>query len=103
MDLLSLALMDAPSLRPGYCVVCGRPYPTGHHVVRRSRGGHDGPIIDLCGHGTAGCHGHAEALRLHFRYREGWEFLNTSRPLKYAEALELPGWRACSSGEVDVC
>jgi|GEM_PF-1857199 len=79
--------MSAPSLRPGYCVVCGRPYPTGHHVVRRSRGGRAGPILDLCEHGTKGCHGDAERLCLHFRYREGWEYLRTSRPPRYAEAL----------------
>ena len=103
MDLLSAALMQAPSLRPGYCVVCGRPYPTGHHVVRRSRCGHDGPVIDLCGSGCTGCHGDAEALCLHFRYVGGWECLRTSLALKYAQALELPGWRRCASREIDAC
>jgi len=89
--------MSCPSLRPGFCVVCGRPYPTGHHVVRRSRGGHDGPVLDLCGHGTAGCHGAAEQLRLHFRHSGRWEYLRTARPTRYIDALELAGWRPCAS------
>lgn len=95
--------MGAPSMQPGYCVVCGRPHPTGHHVVSRSLGGRDGPLVDLCGHGTAGCHGEAEALRLHFRYTgEAWEYLRAPAATAYGKALELPGWRPCVSCEIDV-
>lgn len=100
MNEYDKALMLAPSLTPGWCVVCGVPYPTRHHVVRRSRGGHLGPVIDLCGHGTSGCHGNAERLCLHFRYDEGlWSWLRTPRPVRYADALEAGGWRPCSCDE----
>lgn len=88
-------LMGAPSMRPGHCVVCGRPHPTGHHVVKRSQGGHEGPQLDLCGHGTAGCHGEAEHQRLHFRFEGTWLYLRTKEPVKYAAALAMDGWRRC--------
>lgn len=94
MNLLLAALMDKPSYRPGWCVVCGAQHPTGHHVVPRSQGGHDGPQLDLCGHGTAGCHGRAEEKRLHFRWAGRWEYLETTWPVKYEVALVLDGWRA---------
>jgi len=95
------ALMSAPSLTPGWCVVCGAPYPTRHHVVRRSQGGHDGPVLHLHGSGTRGCHGDAERLCLHFRFDRGWEYLRTPEPLRYAEALDLDGWRPCASADPD--
>ena len=94
------ALMSAPSLTPGWCICCGRPYPTRHHVVKRSQGGHDGPQVDLCGHGTTGCHGDAEHQRLHFRYSDGWMYLRTEEPTKYAVALEMEGWRRCVMEEL---
>lgn len=98
MNELSRALMSCPSCRPGFCIVCGNPYPTGHHVVRRSRLGHEGPILDLCGHGTAGCHGEAESLKLHFRFEGEWLYLRTKRPTRYADALDTRGWRRCCDG-----
>ena len=94
MNLLLKRLIDAPSATPGHCIVCGRAYPTAHHVVPRSQGGKDGPVLHLCGDGTRGCHGKAEDKRLHFRYRDAWQHIET-RPMKYERALELDGWREC--------
>lgn len=88
-------LMDKLSLRPGYCVVCGKPYPTGHHVVPRSQGGLKGPVLDLCGSGTTGHHGMAEDKKLHFRWRDRWEWRETATPTKYEKALAMDGWREC--------
>jgi hypothetical protein len=93
MNAYLAALMDKPSLRPGYCVRCGRTPVTGHHLVPRSQGGVHGPVWDLCGHGTAGCHGLAEDKMLHPRWVDGWEYLRTAVPTKYEKALDLPGWR----------
>lgn len=95
MNLYDQTLMSAPSRQPGYCVVCGKPYPTSHHVVPRSRGGHNGPQLHLCGHGTSGCHGLAEDKKLHFRYATRWLYLKTPHPTKYADALDMDGWRCC--------
>lgn len=92
MNLYDAALMEAPSLQPGHCVVCRRPYPTSHHVVLRSRGGHSGPQLHLCGHGTAGCHGRAHERRLHFRYEDGWQYLRTEQSMKYTQALDSNDW-----------
>lgn len=93
-NLLLSALMDAPSLTPGWCVLCGKQPVTGHHVVPRAQGGHDGPVLDLCGHGTIGDHGAAEDRRLHFRYRAGWQYLRTDVPTKYTTASLMDGWRS---------
>lgn len=106
MNLLDQRLMLAPSCTPGYCIVCGRPYPTKHHPVKRSHGGHDGPELHLCGHGTRGCHGKAEVRRLHFDYDFDacrWIYVETLAPMKYALALGLPGWRVCRDSEPDAC
>lgn len=96
-------LMDGPSITADHCVICGRHgHVEQHHVVRRGAGElyRDGrklkkPTLTLCGFGnTSGCHGLAHANRLHFRVIDGWWwYLITSEPTKYAEALELPGWR----------
>lgn len=81
MSTLDRELMRAPSLTPGRCVVCDKgahnvwPQLNAHHVVPRSRGGTDGPILHLCGSGTQGCHGMAEQHRLRFKYEDGlWYF-----------------------------
>lgn len=103
MNLLHRDLMDAPSLTPCYCVVCGLPTVTRHHVVPRSQGGHAGPVLSLCGHGTAGCHGRAEDKRLHFRYDGRWWWLATQYPVKYQDALELDGWLPCADAMVHDC
>lgn len=95
MNLYDQALMQAPSLTPGYCIVCGDPHTTRHHPVKRSQGGINGPVLELCGHGTMGCHGQAEQRRLHFRYASEWQYVETQHPTKYATALELDGWQVC--------
>lgn len=53
MSRFSAHNMRGLSYRPGYCAICGRPHPEGHHVVARSLGGGDGPVIDLCGRGVS--------------------------------------------------
>lgn len=47
----------------GRCERCGAPEYTVHHRRKRSQGGGWEPsnLLALCGHGTAGCHGHVEA------------------------------------------
>ncbi len=95
MNAYLAVLMDKPSVlgvHPAACAVCGISGTTEHHIVPRSQGGADGPTVRLCGHGTSGCHGAAEDKRLHFRFREGWEYLRTVAPVKYERALELHGW-----------
>lgn len=96
MSLQDQELMRAPSCAPGFCVICGRSQHTSHHVVPRSRGGHKGPVVHLCGHGTAGHHGMAEDKKLHFRYTDRWFYLITKQATKYQDALELEGWRPLS-------
>lgn len=94
MNELEKHMMDAPSLKRPWCVVCGKPATNLHHVVPRSHGGSKGPVLSLCGMGNAsGCHGRAHEHTLSFRYREGWEVLETDRPTKYQAALEMEGWR----------
>ena len=92
MNLLLARLMDAPSLLPGRCVVCGRayPFPHEHHPVRRSQGGTNGPRIHLC----PDHHNEAHQMRLHFRYEDGWQYLETA-PMKYERALDSEGWKRC--------
>lgn len=95
-------LMDGPTVKAPFCVVCGAARPLNqHHVVPRSRGElyRDGkklekPTLTLCGHGNAsGCHGEAHAYRLHFRVNDGrWEFLRTDVPTRYEDALGMGGW-----------
>ncbi|MDY0228126.1 MAG: HNH endonuclease signature motif containing protein [Desulfomicrobium apsheronum] len=89
MNLYLQALMSAPSPgSSGRCAVCCE-YPTErHHIVRRSQGGADGPLIELC----RDCHHDAHQMRLHFRYTDRWEYLATV-PMKYERALEVQGWR----------
>lgn len=80
-------LMAAPSVRLGFCAVCGRPSPLEqHHMVRRGAGkiyraGVEvpKPTVTLCGFGNnlkdpdgrPYCHGLAHANMLHFRWVEG--------------------------------
>lgn len=100
-------LMDAPSIETRWCAVCGRTWPLNrHHMVARSAGKlyRDGaevpkPTIVLCGSGNAsGCHGLAHQHRLHFRWNgERVEYLLTSEPVGYLEALDMDGWRPVRS------
>lgn len=65
-------LLRAPTMpQQRTCCVCGKHRESMHHVVPRSRGGHKGPQLPLCGSGTTGCHGmaHDEGTdRLVFAY-----------------------------------
>ena len=85
-------MMDKPSMRPGWCVLCGKTPVSGHHVIPRSQGGVGGPVLDLCGSGTTLHHGAAEGRRLHFRYSGGWQVLRTDTATKYDEALRSDKW-----------
>lgn len=102
VNLYRERLMDKPSIRfRVWCPICGKPATaydplTGHHIVPRADGGHSGPTIYLCGHGTAGCHGKAEDKRLHFDWNDAigwWVWLETPVPTKYELALDMEGWR----------
>lgn len=114
LDLMLQPLMEGPSIKADRCVVCGARQPLEqHHVVPRSagqlvKGGRvvPKPTLTLCGFGSnlglSGrplCHGMAHHHMLHFRYdkgRERWQYLRTKRPVNYAEALEMEGWRDLS-------
>lgn len=70
MSLQDQEKMSWPSRTPGFCIVCGRSYHWAgvhyHHVVPRSRGGHEGPCVQLC----SACHGDVHASALHLTYNE---------------------------------
>lgn len=101
MNELEKPLMEAPDLVRPWCVVCGRKSAEKHHVVFRSHGGSDGPVLSLCGWGnSSGCHGLAHSYMLHFRYSDRWQYLKTRKPIKYQNALEKKGWRDCASFEL---
>ena len=94
MNELDKALMNAPSIESMWCPFCGRIATQKHHIVPRSRGGKDGPTVNVCGLGNAsGCHGKLHQHRLHLRYTDEWEFFETSEPTKYQDALEMDGWQ----------
>ena len=97
---LTAPMLGRPSLHSPYCVVCGKPATNQHHVVIKGMGGsrRQIPTVSLCGMGnTSGCHGLAHAMRLHFRYRKGWECIITAEPCDYQTALESDGWRRISN------
>lgn len=89
--------MHAPSLIRTHCPFCGRPATNNHHIVPRSQGGTDGPLISVCGLGnTCGCHGLLHQHKLHLRYdfdAEVWEFIFTYKSTKYDTALKMSGWQ----------
>ena len=88
-------LMDKPSIETEGCAICGRYQVERHHIVPRSQGGTNGPTVTLCGWGnTGGCHGDAHSHKLHFRYENGWEYLQTKEPVKYELALMMKGWKS---------
>lgn len=95
MDLLRQKLMGKPSIESVYCPFCGRPATNRHHIVPRSQGGKNSPTVTVCGMGNAsGCHGKFHSYRLHLRYTDRWEYLETEEPTKYQTALIMDGWRA---------
>lgn len=99
MNLLEKALMEAPSISTPYCPFCGKPTTNRHHIVPRSHGGTNGATIDVCGMGNAsGCHGKLHSHRLHLRYADGWEYLETDEPTKYQTALNMEGWKPLWTG-----
>ena len=86
--------MDKPTLRRPFCVFCGRPKNSEHHVIPRSQGGTDGPTLSVCGMGNeSGCHGLLHSHRLHVAWDGEWVFLYTEEPTKYDKALTMDGWR----------
>lgn len=97
LNLYDSKLMDKPSIKDEYCVVCRRPATDHHHVVFKSRvhkSRHkEIPTLSLCGMGnTCGCHGKAHSGRLYFRWREGWEYLMLKEPTKRDKAEMMEGW-----------
>lgn len=110
--------MAGPSHKPGWCAICGRPHPEGHHVVPRSLGGADGPVIHLCGFGNnlrdadgrLLHHGAVESHRLWFWFNDGrdsdiapalprhsrgrWCYLLADEPIGEMDALTRNGWKA---------
>lgn len=91
-------LMDAPSMFGNICPFCGKPTQNRHHIVYRSHGGTDGPVIDVCGMGNAdGCHGELHAHRLHLDWSDelgGWAYKRTEEPTKDVWIATSPeGWR----------
>lgn len=102
MNEFERLLLDRPSMVQSRCAVCGRPAANRHHVVMKGAGGLPSrverriPLLSLCGMGNAdGCHGLAHHRQLHFRYRDGWEWLYTPEPVPYQRALSMGGWRRC--------
>lgn len=105
------ALLDKPSVLSPCCAVCGKPWSNEHHVVFKGHGGLPRkierriPLIRLCGNGnTSGCHGEVHHRRLFFRWRDGWEYMRTDKPMTVDAAMAQPGWRKlygwvmCSQG-----
>ena len=93
-------LLNKPSLRRSWCVVCGKPATNQHHVIVKGMGGtryaKQIPTVSLCGMGnTSGCHGLAHSGRLFFDYKGGWLYCLTSQPVTYALALEYGDWDRC--------
>lgn len=107
-------LMHFPSIKPGYCAICGRHSPLElHHIVPRSAGEYapDGqplekPTIQLCGFGNNlrdadglyYCHGKAHHKLLHFRVHGIYlEYLDLTAQgytegVDYLTALNMDGW-----------
>lgn len=94
LDLLRQKLMDKPSIETPFCPFCGKAVNNRHHIVPRSDGGKDSPTVTVCGMGNAsGCHGKFHHYKLHLRWNDGWEYLETDEPTKYQTALEMDGWQ----------
>ena len=94
MNLYQRQMMNAPSIFSEYCVFCGKPKQSQHHIIPRSQGGSKGPTVSVCGFGNeSGCHGLLHAHRLHLRYVNGWQYLLTDEPMKYDSVLDMDGWR----------
>ena len=70
MNATDTALMSAPSHIAAWCGICGSTrHIEHHHIVPRSRGGHDGPTVTLC----RDCHArHHSVTPYVFAYDTGW-------------------------------
>jgi hypothetical protein len=93
VNLYYAELMEGPSLlTEPYCASCGiSGHTERHHVVPRSQGGHDGPLLTLCRE----CHGSAHARTLHFRWCDGeWQQMESGGAVKQEIALSMQGWRS---------
>ena len=92
MNAYEIEMMDAPSLLLDWCARCGSAsHVERHHVVRRSQGGHAGPLIALC----RSCHNQVHDRRLHLKHEDGrWWALATTVATKYDAALSCDEWRA---------
>ena len=100
LNHLNRHLLNQPSLRRAYCVVCGKPANNQHHVIIKGMGGtkyaKQIPTVSLCGMGNAsGCHGLAHTGRLFFDYRDGWYYCQVREPITYEIALEYGEWEPC--------
>ena len=122
LEMTTMTRYSAHNMRggdhlPGWCAVCGRPYPERHHAVARSLGGGLGPLIHVCGRGNNLYdadgrllhHGAAEAHLLWFWWHDGtdldiappeprfmlspWVFLLLPEPCGWQDALAAPGWK----------
>lgn len=89
-------LMGKPSITGKYCPFCGRPAQSKHHIVPRSQGGKNGPVVSVCGwDNSTGCHGlfHHHVLHLDWNDEYGaWEWMRTEEPMKEWEARLEKGW-----------
>ena len=47
---------------------------------------------------ASGCHGKLHSHKLHLRYTDGWEYLETDEPTKYQTALNMEGWKPLWTG-----
>jgi len=98
VNLLLAEMMDKPSAISDRCTMpgCASTYRLEkHHIVFRSQGGRGGPQRTLCFDHHELCRLHV----LHFRFRDGWEYLFTQEPTKYEIALDMQGWKTCDPEE----
>lgn len=97
-------ILVAESRDDGMCRRCGRPGESIHHRIPRGMGGSRDPKINspanlvlVCGHGTAGCHGHIESHRSE-AYLSGWLVHRTEDP-ESIPLLDLAGVAWCLTSD----
>ena len=83
-------LLDKPSVRYGFCPVCGGYATDEHHVIQKGMGGVSKeterriPKIKLC----RVCHSKVHAKLLHFQWDNGWVFFESGQPMSDQAAWE---------------
>jgi hypothetical protein len=97
LNLYDKMLAFKPDRIHPYCVFCGKPAQSQHHVIPRSRlkGCADevSPRFSVCGSGNeSGCHGMLHSGRLFVRWNDGCEFLHSPEPISRDEAHARQGW-----------